>query len=143
MTRGKPRDGSKNPGSNGRPKVYTTEIIEAMADRLVDWAQNHDALYLESFCKSERTYPQRLTEFAASNERFAEALKIAKCANAANIGESVAAGEIPPAVGIFGLKQHGHTEKHELSGPGGGPIETMMRIEFVDAKADADPTATA
>src|SRR4051812_19274043 len=116
MTRGKPKDGSKNPG--GRPTEYTPDVIESMADRLIAWAQSHDALYLESFCKRERTYPQRLTEFAAKNEKFSEALKIAKCANAANIGEAVAAGEIPPAVGIFGLKQHGHTEKQEVKHTG-------------------------
>ncbi len=122
MTRGKPKDGSKNPG--GRPTEYTDDVIESMADRLVDWAQAHDALYLESFCKSERTYPQRLTEFAAKNPKFSESLKIAKCANAANIGEAVAAGEIPPAVGIFGLKQHGHTEKHDVSVTGSVTIQS-------------------
>ncbi len=127
MTRGKPRDGSKNPG--GRPTEYTPEVIEAMADRLIAWAQSHDALYLESFCKRERTYPQRLTEFAKSNEKFSEALKIAKCANAANIGEAVAAGEIPPAVGIFGLKQHGHTEKHEVNHSGAVTIQSTPTDE--------------
>ena len=122
MTRGKPKDGSKNPG--GRPPEYTQAVIEDMADRLIDWAQNNDALYLESFCKRERTYPQRLSEFAKNNEKFAEALKIAKNANAANIGEAVAAGEIPPAVGIFGLKQHGHTEKQELKHTGSVTIQS-------------------
>lgn len=122
MTRGKPKDGSKNPG--GRPAEYTPEVIEAMADRIIAWAQSHDALYLESFCKREYTYPQKLTELAARNEKFAEALKISKCANAANIGEAVAAGEIPPAVGIFGLKQHGHTEKQEVKHTGAITIQS-------------------
>jgi hypothetical protein len=141
MTRGKPNDGTKNPG--GRPVEWTPELIEDMGNRLVTWAQNHNALYLESFCKSERTYPQKLTEFAAKNQKFSESLKIAKCANAANIGEAVAAGEIPPAVGIFGLKQHGHTEKHEVSGANGGPLDMVMRVVFVDPKPDANATATA
>lgn len=140
MTRGKPKDGSKNPG--GRPAEYTPEVIEAMADRLIEWAQVNNAYYLESFCKSERTYPQRLTEFAKGNEKFAEALKIAKCANAANIGEAVATGDIPPAVGIFGLKQHGHTEKHEVSGPGGGSIPMSISVVFVEG-TEAPPDGAA
>lgn len=102
-----------------------------MADRLIDWAQGHTSFYLESFCKEERTYPQKMTELAARNPKFAEALKIAKCANAANIGEAVASGEIPPAVGIFGLKQHGHTEKQEISGPEGGPIPFNVTVNLV------------
>jgi hypothetical protein len=127
MTRGKPKDGSKNPG--GRPIEWTDTEIEAMGNRLVEWAQSHDALYLESFCKRERTYPQKMTEFAAKNEKFSESLKIAKCANAANIGEAVAAGEIPPAVGIFGLKQHGHTEKHEVNHSGAVTIQSSPTDE--------------
>lgn len=116
MTQGKPLDGSKNPG--GRPPDYTDEVIEAMAEEMIEWAQNNKSYYLESFCKIKRTYPQKLSELAARNEKFAEALKATKAACAANMGVATADGNIPPAVGVFGLKQHGHTDKHEIeAGP--------------------------
>lgn len=113
MTRGKPRDGSKNPGGSGRPVEWTEERILALADDLETWSQGHTALYLESFCAQHRTYPQKLSELAERSERFSEALKVAKAACAAHQAEATAAGEIPPAFGIFGLKQHGWRDKSE------------------------------
>jgi len=116
MPKGKPLDGSKNPG--GRPLEWTDERIEAMADEMLEWVDDPKAYYLESFCKRTRTYPQKLSEFAAKNEKFSEALRITKAGCAANMGEAAADGRVPPAIGVFGLKQHGHTDKQEVeAGP--------------------------
>lgn len=36
-----------------------------------------------------------------------------------------------------------YTEKHELTGPNGGPVETVTRIELVDLDGDSEDSATA
>lgn len=118
MPRGKPRDGSKNPGGTGRPVEWTVERIEALAEKLVTWSRFHTSCYLESFCSANETYPQRLSEFAAENKRFAEALKRAKASCAAHLAEATAGGEMPPAFGIFALKQHGWTDRREIEHSG-------------------------
>lgn len=122
----KPAEHGKNPG--GRPVEWTDEIIEAMGDRLVEWAQGDTSFYLETFCKIERTYPQKLSELAGKNKKFAEDLKIAKAASASNFGVAMTKGLIPPAVGVFGLKQHGHTDKQEVAHSG----EVRARVAIVN-----------
>jgi hypothetical protein len=116
MTRGKPKDGSKNPG--GAPTVWTPERISALADDLQAWSRDPSAMFLASFCKGRGLYRQRLTEFADKNEKFADALKAAQAVCEANIAEGTADGAIPPAFGIFGLKQHKWTDKQEIEHSG-------------------------
>lgn len=137
MTRGKPKDGTKNPG--GRPKEWTTAAIDTLADKLNVWAGRKTSLFLASFCKGKGLHRQRLTEFAKANEKFADALKVAQNTCEANIAERTARGGMPPAFGIFGLKQHSWTDKHELAGPGGNPIPMSMAISvvFVESKEPA------
>ena len=127
MTRGKPRGGSKNPG--GAPKVWTLEAINGLADALSEWATRDDAMFLASFCKEHRIYIQRLSEFAKDNAKFAEALKTAKTTCEANIAVATADGAIPPAFGIFGLKQHAWTDKQELKHTGSVTIQSTPTDE--------------
>lgn len=122
MTRGKPRDGSKNPG--GAPKVWTLAVIESLAVELESWASAPGSMFLASFCRDNGTHRQRLYEFAKENEKFADALKKAENACEANIAEGTADGAIPPAFGIFGLKQRGWTDKAEVKHTGGITIQS-------------------
>jgi hypothetical protein len=116
MTRGKPKDGSKNPG--GRPVEWTDERIEELAESLWIWCQEHTACYLETFCAQQRTYPQKLSELATRSPKFSEALKVAKASCASHLAEATAGGEVPPAFGIFALKQHGWKDRQEVEHTG-------------------------
>lgn len=116
MTKGKPRDGTKNPG--GHPIEWTTERIEKLAEKLVTWSNFHTSCYLESFCAANETYPQKLSELSHLNTKFSEALKRAKSGCASHLAEATAGGEMPPAFGIFALKQHGWTDQREIKHSG-------------------------
>jgi hypothetical protein len=116
MTKGKPKDGTKNPG--GRPALWTPEAIESLADNLIDWAKSDSAMFMASFCKKHGIHRQRLTDFSGKNEKFMDALKRAQNVCEANIAEKTANGSIPPAFGIFGLKQHSWTDKKEVEHSG-------------------------
>lgn len=106
-----------------------------MAASLIDWADQHNALFLQSFCKEQRTYPQKLSELAAKSDKFAEALKIARNSCEANMAEATAAGEIPPAMGIFGLKQHNWRDKTEIDHSGEIKGSSVIEIHL-PAKRD-------
>jgi hypothetical protein len=116
MTRGKPKDGSKNPG--GRPPTWTDELIDDLADKIITWSRFHTSNYLESFCAENDTYPQKLSELALKSDKFSEALKRAKAACSAHIAEATAGGEMPVAFGIFALKQHGWRDRQEVEHSG-------------------------
>jgi hypothetical protein len=122
MTRGKPRDGTKNPG--GRPPEWTEDRISELGDALEAWAQKPSAFYLETFCSLHRTYPQRLSEFAEKNAKFAESLKVAKASCAAHLADATAAGKIPTAFGIFALKQRGWSDKQEVKHTGAVTVQS-------------------
>lgn len=112
----KPADHGKNPG--GRPLEWTPERIAEMAGELEEWAQQDDSLFFQSFCKQQGTYPQKLTELAAKDPKFSEALKFARNACESNMAEGTVKGNIPPAMGIFSLKQHNWRDKAEIEHSG-------------------------
>jgi len=58
----------------GRPKKYTDEFIENLADKLIDYVTSHEIPFLKDFCFSQGFGSQRIPEFANSNSKFAEAL---------------------------------------------------------------------
>jgi hypothetical protein len=139
----KPAEHGADPG--GRPKIYTDFKVEELGEDLVEWAQLTTSLFIESWCKLRRTHRQRIAEFAKSNSKFADCLKTAKDAVASNIAERTAADTMPTAFGIFAMKQHEWTDRHEHTGAGGGnlfppenPTKDEKRIRAIAAKRVLD-----
>lgn len=64
-------------GCGGAPPKYTKEFIENEADEFIKWMQLPRSIYYKSFAFSRGYSQQRLTEWAASNEKFAETMRIA------------------------------------------------------------------
>lgn len=116
----------------GRPKVYTDEILAELAEKLEDWARQHTSCYLETFCRDNYLWPERLAEFAKENPRFASALKFARSSLACNLAEATAGGEMPPAFGIFALKNVGKwSDKQEVEHS--GEIKNTVQV-YIPAK---------
>ena len=62
----------------GRPRKYTTEIIEAEADLLDEWISKDDNIYFKRFA-IERKYPSKyMIDWAKENEKFGESYARAK-----------------------------------------------------------------
>ncbi len=95
---------SKNGLLGGRPKTFTDDIIEDLADKLWEWAKKPSSRYLEEFCAENETYPQRLADFSDKNDRFRESLKFAKSCLAMHIAKMTEEGNNPTAWGIFAMK---------------------------------------
>jgi len=123
---------AENGKLGGRPPEWDEEKIADFAEKLIKWAMLHTSCYLESFCKQNGTYPQKLSELAEKNSRFSEALKFARSSLASNLAEATAGGEIPPAFGIFALKNVGRwTDRQEIEHSGG--LKNTLQI-YIPAK---------
>ena len=64
----KPYRGSE---TGGRPKTYTPEFIEQEAKEFEKWMEFPENLYFKKFALSRGYHPNRLTEWAKENEKFA------------------------------------------------------------------------
>ena len=116
----KPKEHGANPG--GAPRIWDGTKISDLGADLIAWAQEPFSFYLETFCKKWGTYPQRLSLAADADSKFFETLKVAKAAIASNLAEAATHERINTTMGVFGLKQHGWTDKHEHLGAGGGQL---------------------
>lgn len=54
----------------GAPQKYTPAFIEAEADAFIEWMQKPDSVFFKKFAIQRGYHPNRLTEFAAQNEKF-------------------------------------------------------------------------
>ena len=57
-------------GEGGRPKEWTPELIEEMADRFNAFMNRPDAIWYEDFCLEQGIDPDLLSKWAKTNERF-------------------------------------------------------------------------
>ena len=65
-------------GEGGKPKYWTDERIDEEADAFWEWLQKRSSYWFTSFA-TERGYShQRLTEWAAKNQKFADVYEYAK-----------------------------------------------------------------
>lgn len=55
----------------GRPKKYTDQFIEKEADAFEEWMTYPTSIYFKRFAINRGYHPNRLTEWAKENERFA------------------------------------------------------------------------
>jgi hypothetical protein len=63
--------------TGGRPKVQDVAFIENEAEELIKWCENSGNLYFKTFALKRGYHPQRLSEWAKTNIKFAEALSLA------------------------------------------------------------------
>lgn len=134
MTRGKPKDGSKNPG--GRPVEWTEERIDALADDLDTWSRNHDALFLSTWLGENDLYWDLLPTLRKRSDKFSETEKKARVRLESHLAQAGAIGEIDKAITCFALKQgpNGWTDKREVGHSGGVAYEGKLTLEI-----DLDP----
>ena len=135
--KGKPLDGSTNPG--GSPKIRTEDKISAIADRMLAWAISEPrSFYIAQFIEVEAIsgtliHKQRISEWENEHPKFAEVYKTTRCILEAHIGTCGMNGTVPPAMSVFGLKQHGHTDKQEIE-HSGEIKSTVVQVELPKKK---------
>lgn len=64
--------------NGGRPLMYTKELIEKYADELIIWLDDPENYWYKDFCHEKKIHPKKMSEWAATNEKFKESLELAK-----------------------------------------------------------------
>ena len=111
MPRGKPNDGSKNPG--GAPKTYDANKI---ADDLADYIDSTDDPYIEEFSLLQPFNRDTLYTLAKESEKLSDNIKRCHEKQKMRTVRKAEVGEINPTFAIFKLKQkcYGWTDKQEI-----------------------------
>lgn len=65
-------------GEGGRPETYTEEIINNLADELLKWIRYPNNIFFEEFTLEKGIHPEHMSRWAAKNDRFRQALKLAR-----------------------------------------------------------------
>lgn len=128
MTRGKPKDGSKNPG--GRPVEWTEERIAQLADSLDKWSREHTALFMASWLAQEGLYWDLVPIFCQRSEKFSEANKRARTRLEAHLAEGAITGELEKTLSIFALKQgeNGWKDKQDVNHSGALALTNKYQV---------------
>lgn len=125
MPRGKPNDGSKNPG--GRPKVYDpADIAELMEKYYIEC----DDPYVEEFAIKNGFTTELIYRVAKENDKISSTIKAIHEKQKMRTVRKAEVGEINPTFAIFKLKQkcYGWTDKTEVQSTNVN-IETEMSAE--------------
>ena len=93
---------------NGRPRIYTTEVIEAEADLLEEWLKKEDNIYFKDFSLS-RDYPSEyMSRWAKENEKFAHAYARAKDWQESKLFKGGLTRKYEPSITKLGLYHVNH-----------------------------------
>lgn len=95
---------SRQGQGGGRPGKWTVEVIDTLADKLLDWIKQPDHYWLGEFASENGAWRQRLDEWADKSPKFAEALKIAKGIQEFRLVSLGLSKNNNPAMAIFALK---------------------------------------
>jgi len=111
MARGKPRDGSKNPG--GQPKTYDAEVI--LKD-LIKYMDSTDDPYVEEFILSQPFAPDTFYRYAKENQTLSDTVKRLHAKQAMRTVRKAESGDINCTFAIFKLKQkcYGWSDRQEI-----------------------------
>src|SRR5271154_5298320 len=64
--------------SGGRPRRYSIQDIERLADELVIWMKDDSNFWFKDFCLERDIDPDFMSKWAQENEKFNGAYKLAK-----------------------------------------------------------------
>jgi hypothetical protein len=87
-----------------RPKKYTTEYLNKLANDLMVFMENEKNYWLKDFCIANKFPSQDLSRFAKENKEFCEALKKAKDLQESKFVKMGLDKKNNPAFVIFALK---------------------------------------
>jgi hypothetical protein len=123
----------------GRPTDYSEEMLAKARSYLASYDSNGDlfpsiaglALYLDISRETVRRW--------SKDEDKAEFCGIVeKClaSQESKLTQGGIKGDFNPTITKLLLSKHGYSDKQEISGPEGGPLEASLTVKFVDGSPD-------
>ncbi|HEY9874568.1 MAG TPA: hypothetical protein V6D12_14105 [Candidatus Obscuribacterales bacterium] len=131
----------KKTGPKG-PSRYTLDYVNQLADELLTYAETDHLPFLKKFALMKRIPPQAFTDSKefSENQKFSEALKIAKGWSEQKLFEAGLRKEVDNSTCIFGLKNiAGWRDKQEVEHSGNMTFTDLLRN--ANNHAETKPTA--
>ncbi|QKV17844.1 helix-turn-helix domain-containing protein [Oricola thermophila] len=121
----------------GRPTDYTPAIGDEILSLMAE------GFSLAAAAAELGIHRQRVYDWEAKHPDFADTIKLARAKRQLFLERRLLSAKEGPVVtsSIFALKNAAPDDwrdkrEHEVSGPGGGPMEQVTRIEIVAAETD-------
>lgn len=113
----------------GRPRRYSEEDIEKLADELIDWMKDESHFWFKDFCLERGINPNLMTKLARENEKFSEAYELVKDMQESRVFKGALMKNFNPTMAKFVLMNcHGWSEKNEtrISANSENPITALF-----------------
>ncbi|MBP7051598.1 MAG: hypothetical protein KBE65_11330 [Phycisphaerae bacterium] len=108
----------------GRPTVWTDEVIEEKAKSLLAYFENPDSLFLEAWCAQEKLRVEYVSQWAAQNEVFADALALVSTTQCARLLEGGVHNKLNSKVVSLVLQsRHGFNPRSDVTLRAAEPTE--------------------
>ena len=114
--------------TGGRPTKYTPEKIDAFADELLQWLKCPTNVWFKDFCINMDIDPDYMSEWAAENEKFSGAYRLAKARQESRLVNGGLLNAFNPGIVKFVLQNaHNWREKTEISGDAANPLGCVLK----------------
>jgi hypothetical protein len=146
-----PLNTEKPKNKGGRPKKYTKQYIDELADRMAEWFgiqlnqpvnqkdfESNKNILLKKFAVLNGFSEQRISEFAAKNEKFSEVLKVVKDVQWVKVADGLTEGGNKTTGYIFLGKQFGMRDRQEAGDNELTPEETEKLKQFARGQVRAN-----
>lgn len=123
----------------GRPKKYTVDVVNKLANELIEYAEKEEIPFLIKFALDRRIPPQSFTdqEVFNTNNQFIEALKIAKKWCEYKLCKAALQNKVNPTMAIFALKNiAGWRDAQQIEHLGDSPTTKITIITNEKPKED-------
>lgn len=109
----------------GRPKVWTDEFMEQLADELYEWLKKPTSPWFEGFFIERGLSPKHIAEHAKKNEKFGEAYEFAKECQKQRLLEGGLLNKFNYRITMLLLSQYGIREQTEVHHQGAAPVQVV------------------
>lgn len=132
------------PNPVGRPTDYNDTILELTRKYILEWEEIGDYIPMRAGLAiyigvSKRTVTRWMKE--EGKEEFCRLVETIDTMQEIKLSKGGLNGEYNSKIAGLMMAKHGYSEKHELMGEGGGPIQSQYIINPVKPKDDEDDTA--
>lgn len=118
------QDKPKHPG--GRPRKYNDDQVKEIVDKLTKYIDNTDMPIIAEFSYKNDVLRDDLYDYP----EFSILLKKLISKKETYLESQGLLGKVNPTMAIFSLKQLGWSDRREISGPEGKPIEIKIDKAF-------------
>jgi hypothetical protein len=117
----------------GRPRLWTKERLDEIAKLFLEWMEQPESLYVNTFYWRMGIHPENVGEFSKRSEDFAQVVATSKIWQEQKIVTDTWTRKISEGMTkMFLAKHHDYKDKTELSGNSASPLSFIL--SSIDSK---------